>query len=538
MILLLPIGLLLLAALAILILNRFRPKFGTSWVITSLATILAWLVIIFLRLRLPTPLDLFSWESIDLNLIGEFSLLLDYDSWPYVVSLITIALAVILTDAARTRYDSTPRAWSASLVITALGLLALQSGTSLMLMVAWVIVDLLELFYLLRLEDSDRFLLRIIISYGVRTASILSLGLATTQVWRLGGPFNLAQIPPQTGFFFLLAAGLRLGVLPLNLPFLQEPSLRRGTGNIIRLAPVASSLCLLARLPTDLLPPGLIQWSPLFRGLLAIAALYAAFRWLRAGDEIEGRPFWIIAWSSLATVSVLNGAPEASLAWGTALILPGSLLFLYYPRIQRMNFLMHFGLIGLVGLPFTPLASGWAGLVANGITAWTILFTLTHAVMILGYLNRALQPGGASGALESWAHLVYPLGLIIIIQATLMLGLIGWPGSLTLGIWWAPLVSTLLVAAAVFLTRRLGIRAPYIKLPASSGISKILDWLLPRLEPIFRMDWLYQVLWWVNTFIGKILKAFSKILESEGGILWTVLLFVLLIAILAGRGGG
>jgi hypothetical protein len=538
MILLLPIGLLLLAALAILILDQFRPKFGTSWLIASLATFLAWLAIVFLRLRLPTLLDLFSWESIDLNLIGEFSLLLDYDSWPYVVSLITIALAVILTDAARTRYDSTPRAWSASLVITALGLLALQSGTSLTLMISWVIVDLLELFYFLKLEDSNRFLRRIIISYGVRTASIISLGLATTRVWHLGGPFDMTQIPPQTGFFFLLAAGLRLGVLPLNLPFLQEPSLRRGAGNIIRLAPVASSLCLLARLPADLLPPGLVQWSPLFRGLLAIAALYAAFRWLRAGDEIEGRPFWIIAWSSLATVSVLNGAPKASLAWGTALILPGSLLFLYYPRIQRMNFLMQFGLIGLVGLPFTPLASGWAGLVANGITLWTILFTLIHAVMILGYLNRTLQPGGASGALESWARLVYPLGLIIIIQATLMLGLIGWPGSLTLGTWWAPLISTLLVAVAVFLTRRLGVRAPYIKLPASSEISKILDWLLPRLEPIFRLDWLYQVLWWANTFIGKILKAFSKIFESEGGILWTVLLFVLLIALLAGRGGG
>ncbi len=536
MILLLPIGLLLLSALAILILDRLRPKFGTSWLIASLTTVFAWLGIIFLRLRLPTTLALFSWESIDLNLIGDFSLLLDYESWPYVVSLITIALAVILTDASRTRLDSTPRSWAASLVITALGLLALQSGTSLTLMVSWVIVDLLELFYLLRLEDGDRFLLRIIISYSVRTASILSLILATAQVWQLGGPFDLTQIPPRTGFFFLLAAGLRLGVFPLNLPFLQEPGLRRGAGNIIRLAPVASSLCLLARLPEVLLPLALVRWTPLFMGLLAIAAGYAALRWLRAADEIEGRPFWIVAWSSLATVSVLNGAPGASLAWGIALILPGSLLFLYYPRIQRMNFLLHFGLIGLVGLPFTPLASGWAGLTASGFTVWTIFFTFVHAIMILGYLNRALQPGGAAGALESWARLVYPLGLIIIIQANIMLGLIGWPGSLTLGVWWLPLFSILLVLAAVFVSRRLSIQPPYIKLPEDSGIKKIMDWLLPRLEPIFRMEWLFQILWRINNFIGKILKAFSKLLESEGGLLWTVLLFVLLIAILSGQG--
>ena len=386
MILLLPIGILLLAALAITILDRLRPKFGTSWIIASLAAFLAWLTIIFLRLRLPTTLALFSWESIELNLIGEFSLLLDYDAWPYILGLVTMALAVILTDAARTRHDSTPRSWAASLVITALGVLALQSGTSLTLMAAWMIVDLLELFYLLRLEDADRFLLRIILSYSVRMASILSLILATTQVWHLGGPFDLTQIPPQTGFFFLLAAGLRLGVLPLNLPILQEPNLRRGAGSIIRLAPVASSLSLLARLPADLLPPPLIPWAPLFKGLLAAAALYAAFRWLRAADEIVGRPFWIIAWSSFAMLSVLNGAPTASLAWGSALILPGSLLFLYFPRIQRMNFLLHFGLISLVGLPFTPLASGWTGLTAGGFNLWTVLFTLAHAVMVLGYL--------------------------------------------------------------------------------------------------------------------------------------------------------
>ena len=536
MILLLPIGLLLLAALSISILDRLRPKFGTSWLIAAITTILAWLITIFMRLRLPTSLELFSWESIELNLIGQFSLLLDYEAWPYVLALITVALAVILTDAARTRYDSTPRAWAASLVITALGLLALQSGTSLTLMFAWVIVDLLELIYLLRLEDADRFLLRIILAYAVRTASILSLVLATSQVWTIGGPFDLTQIPPQSGFFFLLAAGLRLGVLPLNLPFLQEPTLRRGAGTIIRLAPVASSLSLLARLPGNLLAPVFMPWVPLFKGLLAAAALYAAFRWLRASDEIAGRPFWIIAWSSFAMLSILNGAPRASLALGTALILPGSLLFLYWPRIQRMNFLLHFGLISLVGLPFTPLASGWHGLSAGGFGLWTVIFTLTHALMILGYLNRALQPGGAAGALESWARLVYPLGLVIIIQSNIMLGLVGWPGSLALGAWWLPLTSALLVAGALFLSRRLGIRPPYLQLPASSGISKVLTWLLPRLEPVFRMDWIYQLLWRINTLIGEILKSFSRILESEGGMLWTVLLLVILIALLTGQG--
>lgn len=536
MIILFPIGLLLVAALAIFILDRVRPHFGTSWLIAAAASVVAWLTIFLLRLRLPTTLELLSWEQSDLNLTGHFSLLLDYDSWPYVLALITITLAVILTGAARTRYDSTPRSWAASLVITALGLLALQSGSSLTLMASWVLVDLLELFYLLRLKDASQFNLRIIISYGVRTASIMMLFLATSLGWLAQANFDLSQIPQKAGFFFLLAAGFRLGVFPLNLPFLQEPGMRRGAGNIIRLAPVASSLVLLARLPADMLPQGLSGWMWLFQALLAVAALYAAFRWLSASDEIEGRPFWIAAWAALATASVLNGEPRASLAWGLALILPGSLLFLYFPRVQRMNFLLYFGLIGLIGLPYTPIASGWIGLVGNGVSFWTFLYLIAHAVLVFGYLNRTLQPGGEAGALESWARIVYPLGLIIIIQAIMALGLIGWPSSLTLGMWWLPLISILLVIGTLVLIRRLGIMPPYIQLPASSALTKTLNWIIPRLEPVFRLEWLYQVAWQIFNSLGRVLKGFSMILEDEGGILWTILLLVLLISILTGGG--
>lgn len=536
MLILLPIGLLLVAALAITILDRVRPKFGTAWLIATGASVFAWLTAFIFRLRLPTSLSILSWEGTDLDLLGRFSLILDYQSWPYVLALITIMLAIVLTGAARTRFDSTPRAWAASLTITALGLIALQASTSLTMMAAWVIADLFELFYLLRLAETPEFNFRIIISYGVRMASILMLFLATMIGWQSVGSFDLTAIPQSAAIFFLIGAGLRLGVLPLNLPFLHEPVLRRGGGNILRLAPVASSLVLLARLPVNILPESISKFSWIFFALLATAALYAAFRWLSAKDEIEGRPFWIVAWAALATVSVLNGEPQASLPWGLALLLPGSLLFLYYPRVRRMNFLLYFGLIGLIGLPYTPLASGWLGLVGNGFNIWTIFFILTHTVMVLGYINRILQPGGEAGALESWSRVIYPLGLIIIIQAILTLGLIGWPGSLTVGLWWLPLISTILAVTSYILFRRLGISAPYLQLPASSRLAGVLDWITPRIEPLFRLEWLYRVLWSIYDFAGRILQIFSKILEGEGGILWTLLLLLLLISAFAGGG--
>jgi len=537
MVLLIPVGLLMMASLAIFILDLVRPKFGISWLIAATSCIVAWLAIFTLRLRLPTTLVLHSWHHPDLEFIGQFSLLLDYESWAYALALVTITLAVILTDAARTKYDSTPKSWSASLVITAFGLLALLSGSALTLMIMWAFVDILVLIYLLGLKETDQINRRVVISYGARTASILLLFLATIQGWQTIGDFDLSQIPSSAGFLFFLAASLRLAVFSLNLPFQQEPSLRRGVGNILRLAPVTFSLGLLARLPVNFLPGGMVSWTPFFQGLLAITALYAAIRWVFISDEIEGRVFWIIAWAALAATCVLNGAPRASLAWGLALILPGSLVFLYYPRVQRMNFLLYFGLVGLIGLPFTPLASGWNGLVVNGITFWTFLLIITHALMVLGYLNRVIKPGGEAGALEAWARLVYPLGLILIIQAIIALGLIGWPGSLTVGTWWLPLGSHVLIIAVVIAIRRYG-ASPHdlTQLPTSSRLSQALNLILPGLELVFRFEWLNRFARWLYLLIATVLKSFSIILEGEGGILWTILLLVLLIAILTGGG--
>ena len=532
MILLLPILLLLIGSLAIFVLDRIRPRFDASWLIASVSSIIAWGIIIYLRLRLPTEFSFLSWDRPKLFLQGQFSFLLDYQSWPYLLSLMTITLAVILTDAARTRDETTPRTWSASLIISALGLLAIQSGTALTLMVIWVIVDFFELIHLLLSTESPTFNARIVLSFAVRTSSILILFFAIIRGWQFNANLNLGQIPTNAGFFILLAAGLRLGVLPLNLPFLQEPKLSRGTGNIIRLAPVASSLCLLARLPADLFPENLSGWLPFLNSLLALAALYAAFRWLSAPDEIQGRPFWIVGWAALSTASTINGIPASSIPWGVALLLPGSLLFLYHPRIQRINFLLYLGLIGLVGLPYTTLASGWEGLVANGVTLWTFLFLLAHGILVLGYINRALQPGGEPRTLESWARLVYPLGLIIIIQAMAILAFVGWPGSRTLGRWWLAAISNGLIIITVIFVRRFGINPPYIQLPTSSTFTRVVNWILPRLEPIFRLDWFYQALWKVVNLIGSMIKAISSIIEGDGGLLWTVLLLVLLISLL------
>jgi hypothetical protein len=61
---------------------------------------------------------------------------------------------------------------------------------------------------------------------------------------------ELSGCAAASRFYLLLAAGLRLGVLPLHLPYASEAAIRRGFGSALRLISAGSSLILLARIPT------------------------------------------------------------------------------------------------------------------------------------------------------------------------------------------------------------------------------------------------------------------------------------------------
>ena len=62
---------------------------------------------------------------------------------------------------------------------------------------------------------------------------------------------------------------------------------------------------------------------PNWRMVAALAALYGSGMWMVADSEINGRPFWFIALAALSVASVVNGNPEASIAWGLVLIFAG-----------------------------------------------------------------------------------------------------------------------------------------------------------------------------------------------------------------------
>ena len=521
-----PILLLLFVPLLMLAIRLARPRFAYFWLVAALGALLAWPMVLFTRTYIPHSLLLVTEPLGRTPLPAEFfpmspALLVDPISWSYAMALVTLALAVILTDVARAA-DADWMAWAGSLAITALGLFAVLSGNLLTLLLGWTAIDLAELAILLIEVPQSSTREQIILAFSARLAgSVLAvigvvIGAGLAAISTPSPSLTFTTISPQIRVYLLLAAGLRLGVLPMHTPFLGGRELRRGLGTVLCMVPAASSLILLARIASAGAPA---RWGPLLLGLAGLAALYAGVYWASARDELDGRRFWILGMAALSLAAAARAQMEASLALGIALLLSGGLLFLFSARHRWLLPIAGLGLLGFSGLPYTP---AWQAmrLYAPPFGVWEFLFLIAQALFLVGYARHVLRPEPQLTGVERWVWVIYPWGLILL---PLTGFLIAWWGRLsgaqfpTLASSWPSLVAMGIALILVVLAQRIP------RLPVR---------LVSSLHSVFSFSWLYQLFWGVYRLVGRFLALINLILEGEGGILWTILLLTLLLSLL------
>jgi hypothetical protein len=447
---------------------------------------------------------------------------MDAYAWVYALCLTALAAAVLLTSSARTAISINPAAWAGTLAITALGLLAVLADNPLTLVLVWSAIDLAEFFNTLRASDSASLSERTVLAFFIRSAGTGVAMWASVVSASSGRVFLFENVAFQPGIFLLLAAGLRLGVLPLHLTFRSEPVLRRGFGTTLRLVTAASSLILLARLPFSAIDG---NYTPLLLAFAAFAALYSGWRWLSAPDALSGRPYWIIGMSALALAATLRGSSAGSAAWGAAMLLFGGISFLYSVRqVWISRALAGLGIL-LLGLPFSLTASGWQGAFHWPVLFWP-LFLGAHLMLAAGYVVHILRPGeDLYTQLPGWARASYPAGLALLALSAALMGLWGWPGALLVGQWLAAVIVAALLALIGFLMWRVaGVTPGGLSLPYGPGLSRISD----------LQDVLARIFWVVYRGAARLFGYAASLLEGDGGLLWTLLLLVLLISILRG----
>lgn len=529
MILFAILGVLLLGSLIILLTHSYRPNIARSWVIAMVTGIVAWVAAFVLRLYLPTDVSLLTWFPGTIFEEGV-AFVVDYINWPYMVAVISMCVAALLTDTTRTDPGITPYSWVQIISITGLNLLAILSANPLTMAIAWMVTDLVELIMLSRLSRAAEMGSKIVSLFGIRILSTFMLITATSIAW-LGQPsigFELMQ--PNASLFFLIAAGLRLGVFPLNLPFLDSPELRRGAGTLIRLTPAASALVLIAHLP-----PGFLIFNQdlvkIIQILTLIAAFYSSLMWLTRKTTYEGRLYWMVALSSFAIQSALNGHPEASRVWGLGLLLSGSLLFLFNPPIRRIRFLPLLGLLGFIGLPYTIAASGWVGLLPDTFGFTSVVLILTHAFLVLGYIRYIIGADSTVTGLEKYARITFPLGLVTLIQTILVIGLVGWPNVLLVGNLVGSLGSLVLVLVGLLVGWRFGFRMETDVLAQKIPMFRLISMVFNFFRKALSFAWVSPLVTRIYRSLSGLVDFFSQILEGDGGILWSMV-FLLVLSIL------
>jgi formate hydrogenlyase subunit 3/multisubunit Na+/H+ antiporter MnhD subunit len=548
---------------AMLFINMLRRKSNILWMLATLGALIAGLVVYLTRRYIPQEFTPLTWQPEAFFFISP-GLLVDTTSWIFALALVTQVLAIMLTSVARMGSKSlspteTPqqtngsdnipsgsqassqstdwRAWAANLALTSLGLVAVLSGNLLTLLFAWAALDVAELMVLLGQVSTNTIRRQVVSAFSTRFAGIAMLVLAGIVMWNQDGRLDFSSISPQASLFLLLSAGLRLGILPIHVPFLNELPIRIGLGTPIRLVPVAASLVLLVR-SAETGIQGITGLALL--GLTALAGLIGGIGWLRAQDEISGRSNWILATTSLAAAAMILAQPTASLAWSLATLLPGCLIFIASQRRLFLAPILLLGTLCLTGLPYTPLWAGTnifvptiatANLFEHTIVLLTgLLFVVIHALLLAGYLMYGLRgifipDGKPQQQVDRWVWLLYIPGLVILPVVHILLGWLIRPNPVqaTL-VMWVEGAAALGIAAAIWYFTARPARSDY-----SSRISSaIRQWL--SVENIYRS--FYRPLGWFSRVIAQAIRMISIVLEGEAGILWALVLLVLVLVYL------
>lgn len=515
MLILITVLLLTLTALTLVLVRLVRPGFRYFWLIAvggallSLVSSWVWLI------GLPVEFSLPPWQP--LALFAESpSFRADGLAWVLAVSLASLALAVLLTEVVRSELTD-PLPWAGILTHTALGIFAVCANNPLTVMLVWSALDLVELATLLRAVDEPFASERAVVGFSTRLIGIGLVLWANFISLASGSNLDFASLPPSAGLLLLLAAGLRLGVLPLHLPFAPDSVSRRGVGTSLRLISAVSSLVLLARIAPGTAALPLVPLLLLFAG---IAALYSAWIWLRAPDDISGRPFWIISLAALAVASSLRGNPVGAAAWGAVLTLAGGALFLNSIQNIWLNRALMLAAFSLSGLPFSLAASGLEGSLRGFFLTWPLLI-IAQALLIAGFVRHALRPGAREDSASQlpWTHNVFPAGIGLLLLTALLLGLFGWEGAFRFQAWLPALVTTILAILLIWITPRLRILNPIRA-----------HWVRPeggRWRKAFSGG-----LWNLYHSSARLARLISDALEGDGSLMWTLLFLALFISMM------
>lgn len=530
MFILLPLIILALVAFVLITFYFWRPRLGIIWFISALASLLVWVIILILRIRLPESITLGASQSlISFSFLTNFSL--NQTSWLFSLSLAACLMGMVFASITQPTPDDHTSTrwpiWPVALILCALGLWSIFAGNINTLLLGWAALDLSWLTMMLLTGKSG---FAALFPLAIRMAGLfLIVGASFTRP--PGVTINLPPINLQTNTLLFGGALLRLGSITPVVFTNRTTSQRKFIYYFSDLVIAATALAIISQCArVGLLP----SFSKFAGGIGLVFAILNSFLWLIFARQLDAHRYWLLSCSGLAVVACSSQYVEASQVLGAVGVLLGSLIVFShrYQRQQRPIFMI--GGLGILSLPFTPAwQAAWLYPELNlaFLTSLEWIFILVaHIFLVTGFLLVALHPWPPLTGVPPWLALVHGVGLAILPLSHWLIFIFGSPGISNdlqafppLGRGWAGIAVSIVSIGLTWII----LRTPVVFDRIGNSLVRIpvLELTARLVEPSYQLT-------------GRLIGFFEAIMEGEAGTLWTLLFIILLLALLFQFGGG
>lgn len=514
----LPFLFLLLTIVAIIAANRVDVQVGVSWLLLAVGTLLTAISVLVLHwIDLPM-VEIKNWIS-----IGGSPIVVRYGfddfSWAFAFAMLLVLIGVVFTMPVRLDVAFRPRDWIFDLLFILFGLLPIMAQNLFSLVVAWTLLDFLELSVHISGLTPQRINRQAVMAFAIRMGGswllifgqVLSQqGFQTEVAWQ--------GFESTSALLLLLAAGLRLGIFPVFMPFQQEAPIRRELGTIMRFVVPASSFILLTRLSNLVIPSG---WAVILSLLALLASLVGVVMFFISDSSMQGRNYWVIALSGMAVVSVVRGQADAALTWSIALLISGTFLSVHSEKYGAHLLFVIGMFLSLAGIPFTPTAAGVNGLIVLPFNLLDIVYVLVYALLLAGFLMQQVKEEGESQRGAGWMQFTYWLGLAILLAGFWYISVPSIQKSMDSTVWWGGIPSLVLALVAFYLVYKI-VGPEKITLSGGAGLTG----RLKGDSPVFRIT--ERIFYSIRSLVTLV----TDLLEGDSAILWILLLFLMLMTMI------
>ncbi|HUM62342.1 MAG TPA: hypothetical protein PKZ26_01580, partial [Anaerolineaceae bacterium] len=193
-----------------------------------------------------------------------------------------------------------------------------------------------------------------------------------------------------------------------------------------------------------------------------------------------------------------------------------------------------FLLVGLLALPFTPTV-GILSLFAPEIFRFNqVLAVTTYALLLAGVLKNGFSQEDDLSLAEPWTRLFHHFSLYFIaLSPWVIVGLTGSLVRLQANWWLSGSVLVLIgffFGADYFYKRRFSIQQP-----RPHKVFTFFNKILKIVDQIFSLTWLMKLFTAFGSILSSAVNIFVRVLEGDGGVLWSFLFLVLLVSLMITR---